>query len=363
MAEADAAGIPEGNERIPFADYVARLTKVVGAPTSNDAGKVIWENGPYCVIITDHGEGAFGIEYLTSGLWQYGVTSATIPQFLEDSAKEIAAFLNGPPAPLPPPKKYPVDEQCIQAMQRQLRRVEQQVYIMMDNRRWNLVYQDIIARNPALQLPNAMLTHFQRVYIDFAVLAVRRQAKQEDASVSLRGVMLAVQRNAATLTREWYHRLWRGETKSRFAGVGITGPFVSRGADEIFATFADATGDRVDPAIVYADLAAFGKATDAIVHYADKIIAHDDKAGLGQKFAGYSWDLNGAVTAVASFTRRYSQLLFVHASRDMTPTALTNPVQVFRQPLVMSDDDVSAIGVKFNLRDVGLGAQIGPANA
>jgi hypothetical protein len=357
MTDAGTTSGPKNNERLPLADYLARLAQVTGAPTSDDAGKVIWENGPYRVVLTDQGDGAFEVQYLTNRVWQYGIVTATIPQFLEGTAKEIAAFLNGPPAPLPPPKKYPVDEQRIQAIQRQLQRVQQQVYIMMDNRRWNLVYQDIVARNPALRKPNAMLAHFQRVYIDYAVLAVRRQAKQEDASVSLRGVMLAVQQNAAGLTREWYHRLWRGETKSRFAGIGMSGPFVARGADEIFSSFADATGDRVDPAIVDSDLAAFGNATDAIVHYADKIIAHDDKAGLGQKFDGYSWDLDGAVTAVANFTRRYSQLLFVHASRDMTPTSLVNPVAVFREPWLLSDDDVEAIGVQFDLQGAGSGAQ------
>jgi len=69
MTEAGTTSGPENTERIPLADYIARLTQVVGTPTSNDAGKVIWEKRPYRVISTDHGDGALDVQYMTNGIW------------------------------------------------------------------------------------------------------------------------------------------------------------------------------------------------------------------------------------------------------------------------------------------------------
>lgn len=342
---------PAKNERVSYEEYVTSLSTIVGAPSASDGKTTEWTHGAYLVRMTNNGDGYFGLEYLTDGRLEDAVFSATFPAFLEEKARSIGEFLGGPTCPLPPPKKYAVDEQQIVAIQLHLMRVQQQVYRMMDNRRWNRVFQEIVARNPALLTPNQLIAHFHRVFLDYEILAVRRQAKHENASLSLKGVMLEVRDHAAQLTREWHHRLWRGETKRRLV-IGTAGPFVSRLADQTFGDFADESGERVDPAIVEADLTRFEIVTDPIVHYSDKLVAHDDRRGLGKKYTPDAFDLDGAVDAVALYTSRYSRLLLVRSSHDMIPIGTTSTLRAFCEPWIRSDDEVRAIADKFGLRDL-----------
>jgi hypothetical protein len=194
-----------------------------------------------------------------------------------------------------------------------------------------------------------MLWHIQRVYIDYAILAVRRQAKRGDDSVYLRGVMEGVRDAAKTLTRHWHQRLWRGETKSKYALAGIGGPFVEWRADEVFSEFADAGGERVDASIVEHDLEEFIGKTSAIVDLADKAVAHDDKRGFkAELYAKEDLDLDAAVLAVEHCTRRYGRLLFGLVPGDMTPVAVRAVLDAFRIPWLTTQDE-ETISKEFNL--------------
>jgi hypothetical protein len=272
--------LPAPEPRLPFREFGDLLARgPVGEEPAIDGDTATWERAPYRVVISLEDDGLHVRLFIDRKL-HYATVTATLASFVGYVGREVSDFLKGPQPARPEPKKYPVDEVWIEAMQGRLRRVHQQVTVLMDHRRWDLVYQDILAHNPALRQPNWMIAHFHRVYVDFAVLAIRRQCKKDGDAVSLLGVMDEARRAAATLTREWYHRLWRGETKSKFAYAGVAGPFVDWIADKQYETFAGPEGERVDPDIIAADIEKVRTETRGIVDYADRTTAHDDKRGF-----------------------------------------------------------------------------------
>jgi hypothetical protein len=83
---------------------------------------------------------------------------------------------------------------------RYIESAEGQVIVLMDRRRWNRVYEAIVNANPALPAGNPMLRYFRRVYGDYAVMAIRRQAKPHDDAFSLSDLIRDIAANPTVLT-------------------------------------------------------------------------------------------------------------------------------------------------------------------
>ena len=220
-------------------------------------------------------------------------------------------------------------KQKIEKWQREIARIQNAVVRLLDYRRWNQVYEQIVAANPLLHPGIPVLDYFRNIYGDYAVMAIRRQCRPQKDSVSLLWLLYDLKENVSFITRAWTRDLYHQPTPG---GTVYLEYFANILADSSFKQFSDKSGDALDPAIVQADIERLETATKEILSHSDRVVAHDDRRG--PEFEVNFDQLNGAIDAIEEITKRYI-LLFTGASMlSMTPIDQTNAVSVFSFPWV-----------------------------
>jgi hypothetical protein len=137
---------------------------------------------------------------------------------------------------------------------RYIKRIEPQVFHMMDFRRWNTVYERVVNANPRLRPGLPVLDYFRSVYANYAALAVRRQAKPHGDAISLLELKEDTARFPEAITLAWTIEMYSGPTPG---GTSYAPEFASELAASTFEQFSDSAGTSFDGAIATAD-AVFG---------------------------------------------------------------------------------------------------------
>ncbi len=220
-------------------------------------------------------------------------------------------------------------KQKIEKWQHEIERVRNAVTRLLDYRRWNRVYEGIVAANPLLRPGVPVLDYFRNIYGDYAVMAIRRQCRQQRDSVSLLGLLKDLEQNAAFITRAWTRDLYRQPTPG---GTVYPEHFAYELADGTFKTFADPTGEILDAATVRADIERLETATKGILSHSDRVVAHDDPRG--PEFDVNFDDLNVAIDTIEEVAKRYILLLTGASMLTMTPIDSTNAISVFSFPWI-----------------------------
>ncbi len=337
---------------IAFEQFLKDVASKVGFTPDQMERGYVWRVPHYEAVITRLGEDTMRLDlYVNGDQLRDAMLSAPMPAIVELWSGMIIELLHSPNAPRAAPSAhYKADEERIFSWQRKMQRIQQHVYRLMDHRRWSQVYDAVIAANPLLVETNPMIRYLRSVYADFAVLAVRRQARPHKDSVSLFGLMREIEGAPKAITREWYRRLWRGETKSEYRQLGMMGPFVERDADNVYAEFADTEGERLSGTCIADDIWSLSHDTESIVYFSDNVVAHDGAQGYRvDKYGTISrHDLDLAVLTVEHFTRRYSQLLLGIVPRNMTPIDLGSAHSVLRLPWIENDAIAEEIHRRFD---------------
>lgn len=220
-------------------------------------------------------------------------------------------------------------KQKIGKWQREIHRIQNAATRVLDYRRWNRVYEQIVAANSLLRPGIPVLDYFRNIYGDYAVMAIRRLCRPQKDSVSLLGLLNDLEENASLITRAWTQELYHQPTPG---GTVYPDDFANMLADSGFGPFADATGDSLDPAIVHADIERLESAAKEILSHSDRVVAHDDRRGPEVE-ANFD-HLNTAIDAIEEITKRYILLLTGASMLSMTPIDTTNALSVFKFPWI-----------------------------
>jgi hypothetical protein len=147
--------------------------------------------------------------------------------------------------------------------------IREEVYHLHVNHHTFRRIRQIALENPAFGEKAALATNafwpfLHHTFTHYAAAAVRRQCERNRQSISLARLLYEVAESPHFITRPDF-----------MASVLL---LVDRdGAEEFFDSFALGQGSAVDPMAVYDDIAKLEVASDQIVTYADKRVAHYDK--------------------------------------------------------------------------------------
>jgi hypothetical protein len=216
-----------------------------------------------------------------------------------------------------------------------IRNIRTQVVHLMDSRRWNAVYEDVVNKNPALNPNNQILYYFRYIYKDYAVLAVRRLVKKDKDSITLTGLIEDIIANHTMVTRQWTFEMFRQPLPDGFTyDVSISDHL----ARLHWAKYCDASGEFLEKAPLEADLAGLLDATKLLVHISDREIAHNDIRKADPQFTRPTYDsLDNAITLIERLTTKCNLILTGESMASMTPFDTTNATSVFRIPWIPSE--------------------------
>ncbi len=211
--------------------------------------------------------------------------------------------------------------------------IRQDVWHLMNRRRWNAVFERVVNSNPRLRPGLVIPDYFRNIYADYAVLSVRRLARRDQKSISLTALLDYLRDNHTMLTREWYRSLY---TRPLPGGEVYPVQVARDLADETFKHFCDVDAEVVSKSMIEADLANIEIATQRILHFSDRFKAHKDRRGVEGQLPTHN-ELNAAIDSLAECARKYVLLLTGENTLSMTPLDQTNAIHVFTFPWI--DDD------------------------
>jgi hypothetical protein len=210
--------------------------------------------------------------------------------------------------------------------------IRRQVVHLMDFRRWNAVYEDVVNNNPALNPNNQMLYYFRYVYKDYAVLAVRRLVKRDKDSITLIGLIDDLIENHTMLTRSWTYEMFRRPLPGGFTYDASMSDHL---AGLHWKNYCDASGQYLDKGPLEVDLIELEEATQLLVHISDREIAHNDKRKVDPQFTRPTYDsLDNALALIERLTKKYTLILTGESMPSMTPIDTTNAISVLRIPWI-----------------------------
>lgn len=179
------------------------------------------------------------------------------------------------------------------------------------------------------------LDAFTRMYVAGQAMGVRRQADTDSGTVSLGRLLVGLTNNTRVVTRDRFLEHWgvdeidtgteRGQLERRH---------VSRRASDVWATFAGAPDrDRLNPAVPRADMDRLVTASEGVVRFANKTIAHTD-AVRPDRLPTFG-DLDAAVRVLGEIYCFYSILLTGSAPSpdSLAPTMQGDWLAPFRRPI------------------------------
>jgi hypothetical protein len=192
--------------------------------------------------------------------------------------------------------------------------------LIKDHIFWKL--QDIVRGNPKFKHASGLFTRWMAsVFIQSAAAAVRRQAKTNHDTVSLKRFLLEVQKYPGLVSREHYTRFFDGKKAWHIES-----------AQRQFDGVADEGGTHISAALVEQQLRELGDAVQGIEHYVDRRIAHYDKRGLARPTPTLG-DLSRALNVIEDLVTRYWVLLKGEAI-SVRPTIVYDWMDIFRFPWI-----------------------------
>jgi hypothetical protein len=185
---------------------------------------------------------------------------------------------------------------------------------------WEL--QEIVRSNPKFKQASGLFTQWTAsAFIQAAAAAVRRQAKANSDSVSLKRFLREVQRYPCLVSREHYMSFYKGK-----------GRWLIEGGQRDFDAVAGKGGSHVSAAFVERQLRELENAVEGIAHYVDRRIAHYDKRGLARPTPTLG-DLSRALKTIGKLVTRYWSLLKGEAI-SVRPTIVYDWKDIFRFPWI-----------------------------
>lgn len=172
--------------------------------------------------------------------------------------------------------------------------------------------QEMINSNPDIQKESSFYTFLARCYVDSAVMGIRRQIKVDRQSISLAGLLCEIIEHPDLLTREWFFRM---------CPYSDLPPDDRRCAEmEDFKRFDPSGIGHVDLLVVKRHLDELKELTKVCEKYADKTVAHDDKAQ--PKVIPKFLDLNNGIDKIQEVFAEY-YCLFTGRCWDATRVGMS----------------------------------------
>jgi hypothetical protein len=183
--------------------------------------------------------------------------------------------------------------------------------------------QKIIRVNQKLQQSESIFFEWMgSVFAHSAAVGVRRQAAVNDQSISLRRLLVELQKYPYLITRQ-YHR---GLYKSR-------SPRVQAAVDRAYDTYVGAGRTELDPARIQQDIDLLSSASERIRHYTDRIVAHYDQRGLAKPVPTF-YDLSNCLLEMDELVLKYLELMKGDAKTTLLPSFLYDWKSIFRIPWI-----------------------------
>lgn len=194
---------------------------------------------------------------------------------------------------------------------------EVQELLLDDHVFWEL--QDIIRSNPRFSTASGLFTQWMAsAFVQATAVAVRRQAKADGDSVSLKRFLQEVQKCPSLVSREHYISLFKGKHPDLIEASQLEFDDVA-GKGELY----------LPPARVVVHLRELDEAVKGIEHYTDRRIAHHDSRDLAHPTPTFA-DLNTALKKIEELVLLYLQLLEGVSMPTMLPTIQGDWQNIFR---------------------------------
>lgn len=216
-----------------------------------------------------------------------------------------------------------MNAQKIEKWERWIDRIEPDVIWLHHHRRvWRETVDALAGRKDA----EFFRTHYTRLYIDGAAMAVRRLAYNgaDDKSRSLAQLLAEIIESPDVLDA------------ARHGGMYAS---TVLGADVGRERFEDEWGERsgaLDPARIRADIDDLTEAARKVSTLADRTIAHIDKRGFADQVTFE--DLDQAIDEIGCAFQRYRELIAGSPLTTLEPTIQGDWKAPFRSPLFASDE-------------------------
>jgi hypothetical protein len=192
-----------------------------------------------------------------------------------------------------------------------------QQLIINDHVFWEL--QRIVRANDEFRKASGLFTRWMADgYAQSATIGVRRQAKGQDQSISLKGFLSEVEKYPALISRSNYMSLYDGKE-----------PFVKEMGERDFDKIAGKDSGEIPVSLVQSQLGSLAEALSGIEQYADRRVAHFDKRGTAQPLPTFS-ELSDAIKAIEKIVILYWRLLKGGSMTTMLPVIIFDWKDIFR---------------------------------
>jgi hypothetical protein len=195
--------------------------------------------------------------------------------------------------------------------------IDDEVTILAINRHIFWEVQNIIRNNEAIQKPSSFYTFLGSSYVALAVMAVRRQLKIDNSSISFARLLQEIIDTPDVISRERFVDLYNGSV-------------VKDLADRDFDRFSGEGKNHVDVNMVREELEKLKVLGKGCEDFADKRIAHYDSRA--PRVLPTFNELDACIDHLEELLKRYRLLFRAEAVISVLPTWQYNWKEIFELP-------------------------------
>jgi hypothetical protein len=189
---------------------------------------------------------------------------------------------------------------------------------------WRL--QQLISANPRFkQTPGLFSQWMASSFIQATAVGVRRQAKRDDDSISLKRLLTEVQKYPSLVSRSHYLSFFKDAE-----------PWLKEAGDREFDAMAGVGATCIPVALVEQHLQELDAGVSAIEHYVDRRVAHYDKRGLAKPTPTLG-DLTAALRTLEKLVMFYWLYLKGSSMTTMLATVQFDWEAIFRFPWLVEE--------------------------
>lgn len=179
-------------------------------------------------------------------------------------------------------------------------------------------YLEIVKRNPEIQSPIDFHDWVRKNYASAVAIHIRRELDTGSDVISLKRLLMQIQKNPQVITRDWFRSLYKGSNADDFAD----GDF-----EEVAGK-----GETFDSAIAKQDIEKLEQLGKYIEDYATLRIAHSSKKPL-TKDPTYD-DLDAFIKEYENIVKKYILLFTASGYTSLTPTWQYDWEEIFTKPWI-----------------------------
>ena len=180
--------------------------------------------------------------------------------------------------------------------------------------------QEMTRRNPQLTQASSLFKQWMASnFVQATAVGVRRQAKANDDSISLKKFLQEVERYPSLVSRAHYVSFFQGREA-----------WLVRNGQRDFDRIVGEGSVQVSPEAVHEDIQELQASVVAVEHYVDRRIAHLDRRGLGQQPIPVFNDLTQALKTLERLIIKYHLLLKGSSQATLLPVIQFDWKDVFR---------------------------------